>query len=245
MEEDINVNVVTGDSATKKKVVIINSDPSDSSKIENDKIMVFAGDPSKTGNETFQKRVIIKKDGEQSESSNSTVEKNVIVNIVGTHPMSGDIPNLAPPLDIAHSMIGLLLKSPTPLEVSYIGDGENGTADALSLKSKDGKSSVLYLDKATHFPVALNYSASEETMMFRVKKDGKISQEEAKALAKSTKSQEKQDITIRFSDRRLVDGVLLPYHITRTVNGQLKDEYQIEKYDLNPDFKVIELHKSK
>lgn len=246
VSEDIDVNVTVGEGDGDKKVIIRRGDSSEIRKIENGKVMVLAGEPDKDGNKTFQKRVIIinDKDGQQSEQS-SSVEKDVVVNIVGANGAPGEGSCVAPPLDLGHSMIGLLLKSPLPLDVAYVGDGENGTADAVNIKTKDGFNGVLFLDKASHLPVALNYRSTQSPLMIRVKRGEKINPEQAQKLAESAKAQQAQEVTLRFSDRRVVDGVLLPYHITRTVNGELKDEYSIEKYDLNPNFKVMEHHRSK
>jgi hypothetical protein len=42
---------------------------------------------------------------------------------------------------------------------------------------------------------------------------------------------------MRLDDYRKVDGILLPYRITRAVNGQTNEEWTIRSYKLNPTFK--------
>ena len=42
---------------------------------------------------------------------------------------------------------------------------------------------------------------------------------------------------IRFAEHKNVDGVLLPHVITTGTNGNLTEEWTIEKYQINPPLK--------
>jgi len=55
---------------------------------------------------------------------------------------------------------------------------------------------------------------------------------------------DKNPVTVAFDDRRVVDGLLMPFHITTTSNGRILDELMLDEILVNPelskrDFKKI------
>jgi ribosomal protein L21 len=264
VEENVDIDVRVGEPGANEKVMIFKNDSDKTHKVDGDKQVIvlskdgmgepganskviFKDDSGRIHEITSDKKVVFmtKKDSKEINQGNSDtkIEKDVMINVMGQGGQHGGEACAVPALDLGRSMVGLLLKSPLPMEFNYIGDAENGTADAISIKDKIGFSGVLLLDKATHLPIGLNYRSGHEAIFVRAKKGEKINVEE---LKKSTEAnQEQSEISLRFLDHRVVDGVLLPHRISRTVNGEVKEEYEIEKYDLNPTFKVTELRKMK
>ena len=59
------------------------------------------------------------------------------------------------------------------------------------------------------------------------------------ADGKETPADANQEIAVQFvlADYRNVNGVWLPFHIIKAINGAPVDEWKIEKYKLNPDLK--------
>src|SRR5205823_1223295 len=45
------------------------------------------------------------------------------------------------------------------------------------------------------------------------------------------------DVTMFFDDYRTVDGVALPHHITRSIDGQTNEEWTFKTIKINPAFK--------
>ena len=45
------------------------------------------------------------------------------------------------------------------------------------------------------------------------------------------------DIELFLDDYRKVDGVLLPHHVTRSVAGEVSEEWTFASYQINPAFK--------
>ena len=45
------------------------------------------------------------------------------------------------------------------------------------------------------------------------------------------------DITMYLDDYRKVGALLLPHHVTRSVGGEVSEEWTLESYQLNPTFK--------
>ncbi len=248
VNEDVEFNVRTDEPQSKGEIKIFKANTGNIHKADGERVIVFKdgkGEEQKINSETVV--IITSKDDKEISEGDTKIEKDILISGVSQSGNPDDYPSLYPPVDLAQSMIGLLLKSPLPVEFSYIGDTENGTADAISIKDKIGFSGTLLLDKATHLPIGLNYFGSRhEPIFIHAKKGENINVEELKKRVKvEVKEDPKTEISLRFSDHRIIDGVLLPHHITKAVNGEVKEEYEIEKFDLNPTFKVMELHKKK
>ncbi|MBI4853814.1 MAG: hypothetical protein HY819_18625 [Acidobacteria bacterium] len=243
INEDVEFNVELNEPNSEGTIRIFKDKNGNEHKIDADRVMVFK---NSDGNETKTNErmvIITKKEAKDlNENSKTTkVEKDVVINVLGG---SGD-PNHLPPIDLVQAIVGLLLKSPLPVEFSYIGDAENGTADAIKINDNTEFSTVLLLDKSTHLPIGLNYYGSLHQPIFVTAKKGERINIDQIKKSVEVKEDQKTEIKLRFSDHRLVDGVLLPHHISKSINGEIIEEYNIEKYDLNPSVKVMSLHKMK
>jgi hypothetical protein len=145
----------------------------------------------------------------------------------------------------ARYMLGLLLTAPEsmPVEFSYAGEAEapEGRAHVLDLKAAGGFQARLFLDKKTHFPLLMSYKipdapgslklpAVASTIAREMYKEMKQAQSEAVAANQN-------EIQLFFSDYRAVNGVYLPHRLTRAVNGQTIEEWEMEKFVVNPQLK--------
>jgi hypothetical protein len=45
------------------------------------------------------------------------------------------------------------------------------------------------------------------------------------------------DIQLFFSDHRKVDGLMLPFKVSKSVDGKPTEEWDVEKIKVNPDIK--------
>src|SRR5262249_44246627 len=119
-----------------------------------------------------------------------------------------------------------------PLEMSYLGPyqlGEENT-QAIIAQGESGFRFTVLLDNRTYAPVAMAVSFVEDIQQMVVVEssgifDRKFMQDtyararaERKARAKLAQPCE---MLIRFSDRRLIDGVMLPFRVTTTLNGEV------------------------
>lgn len=243
INEDVELNVELNEPKSEGTVRIFKDKNGNEHKIDADRVMVFRNSDGKETKANERMVIITKKEAKDiNESSKATqVEKDVVINVLSGN---GD-PNHLPPIDLVQAIVGLLLKSPLPVEFSYIGDAENGTADAIKINDNTEFSTVLLLDKATHLPIGLNYYGSLHQPIFVTAKKGERINIDQIKKSVEVKEDKKTEIQLRFSDHRLVDGVLLPHHISKSINGEIIEEYNIEKYDLNPSVKVMSLHKMK
>jgi hypothetical protein len=145
----------------------------------------------------------------------------------------------------ARYMLGLLLTAPEsiPLEFSYVGEAEapEGRADVLGLKGLDGFQVQLFLDKKTHLPLLMSYKIPEvpgalklPSGLSAVNREVDKAVKQAQAEAAAVKHSE---IQLFFSDYRAVDGLYFPHRLTRAINGQTIEEWEMGKFKINPQLK--------
>jgi hypothetical protein len=122
--------------------------------------------------------------------------------------------------------------------LTYVGQAESpdGRADVLDVATTSGTKARLFLDAATHLPLMVTY---QETMPARRLRrpppaDGAERSPEAvpsPALPRTVEG------TLFLSDRRAVNGVQLPFRISRAVDGKVVDEWEITRWRVNPTLK--------
>lgn len=132
----------------------------------------------------------------------------------------------------------LLTSSSANAEFSYAGEAEaaDGRAYVLDVKMPDRTPLKLFLDKRTHLPLMLSYRGiTQRTNMVR---SSGGSQEDVDKLIKGGQPKsgvgKESDIQMYLSDYRSVDGILLPHIVTRSVDGKPYEEWQVNKFRINP-----------
>ncbi len=148
--------------------------------------------------------------------------------------------------ELSYFSIGwLMLTLPGyPLEMSYLGLYKIGAenAHAISASGVSGFRFTLLLDAKTYAPMALAISFVEEIQPVVIVEaagffNRRFMQEtfararaERKAKAKPAQPYE---LLIRFSDRRPVNGALLPFQVTITLNGDVIEEMTMSEFEIN------------
>ncbi len=148
--------------------------------------------------------------------------------------------------ELSYFSIGWLM-SPLPgypLRTRYLGlrqvDGEK--AHAISAEGISGFRFTLLLDEKTHALTALSIPFVEEIQpVVLVEAAGffsrKFMQETfARARAERAarmKPPQSYEMLIRFSDRRPVNGALLPFRVTIALNGETVEEMIMSKFEIN------------
>jgi hypothetical protein len=145
--------------------------------------------------------------------------------------------------ELARLAVGLLLASPAslPLEFTYGGEAEapDGKADVLDVKGASSFAARLFLDKHSHRPLMLAYRGASPRMVVQTQRmQGAPPPERPDHSALPTPpAPEIVDISMFFDDYRSVDGVLLPHHVSRSVDGQTTEEWTCKSIKVNPAFK--------
>jgi hypothetical protein len=168
----------------------------------------------------------------------------------GDSPGGSEMQTKAIRAELARISLGWLLLSPSsiPVEFSYEGEAEapDGKADVLDLKGPNGFSARLFLDQSSHKPLLLTYKGKKPRIM-TMTRTGPRSKEEIDKDIKAAEAAEQPDVEIQvsFSDHRGVDGISLPHHLTKAIDGEVHEEWEFSKFKINPPLKAEKLEKKK
>jgi hypothetical protein len=148
--------------------------------------------------------------------------------------------------ELSYFSIGwLMLTLPGyPLEMRYMGLYRIGAenAHAISAEGASGFRFTLLLDAKTYAPMALAISFVEEIQpvilveaaVFFNRSFMQETFARARAERKArTKPPQPYELLIRFSDRRPVNGVMLPFRVTTTLNGEVIEEMTMSEFEIN------------
>jgi len=134
----------------------------------------------------------------------------------------------------------LLLTSPPsmPLEYAYGGEAEadDGKADVVDAKGAGSFAARLFLDQKTHRPLMLAYRAAAPTMMIRTQR-GDGPPPAAGMPPGELPPPQIVAIELFLDDYKNIDGVLLPHHLSRSVDGKPNEEMTFKTIRINPPFK--------
>jgi hypothetical protein len=152
--------------------------------------------------------------------------------------------------DMTRFMLGLLLTAPAsmPLEYAYGGQAESdeGKADVIDAKGPGTFAARMFLDQKTHRPLMLQYRGVAPQMRIQTQQvqgppdPARVRQAEdaARNAAAAQPPPQVVDITLYFDDYKTVDGVQLPHHISRSVDGKPAEETTFHTIKVNPSFKA-------
>ena len=143
--------------------------------------------------------------------------------------------------ELARLSVALLLAAPSsmPLEFTYSGEAESpdGKADVIDVKGPSSFGAKLFLDKASHRPLMLVYRGVAPRMVMQTQRGDGPGPEPHPEPRSQPSAPEQVDINMFLDDYRAVDGVMLPHHITRAVDGLPTEEWTFKTIKVNPTFK--------
>ena len=159
--------------------------------------------------------------------------------------------------EFARYLLALTLAPPSSLAVEYKYAGESDVdgeqADVLDVTGPDKFSVRLFFDKKSHLPLLLSYRGPKPRIVTmsrpasgapKVEDVQKARDEAQKKLeAEGPGAPEEVDFFIRLSDHRKVDGLMLPFKLTFLTESEVSEEFEISKYQLNPQFKADKFEK--
>lgn len=132
----------------------------------------------------------------------------------------------------------LMRSSPAmPLEYIYGGEAEadDGKADVLDVKGPAGFTARVFFDKKTHRPLMLSYRGAAPRMVMMTRRGD--DPPSAGATPAQLPPPEVVDIQLFLDDYKSVDGVLLPHHLSRSIDGKPAEEITFKTITINPSFK--------
>ena len=141
--------------------------------------------------------------------------------------------------DMARFTLAFLLTTPPamPLEFTYGGEAEadDGKADVIDAKGPGSFEARLFFDKKSHRPLMLTYRGVAPRMIMQTRRgDGPPP---GASAPDPMPPPQIVDIELFFDDYRVVDGVLLPHHLSRSVDGKPAEEMTFKTIKINPVFR--------
>jgi hypothetical protein len=159
--------------------------------------------------------------------------------------------------EFSRYLLAMILTPPPSFAVEYKYAGESEVEDAqvdvVDVSGPDRFSARIFFDKQTHLPLLLSYRGPKPRVMTmtrqgsgpRSPEDIKKAREEAekKMQAEAPAVPEEVDFYIRLSDHKKVDGLMLPHKFTFLTESEVSEEFEISKYQVNPQFKADKFEK--
>jgi len=154
--------------------------------------------------------------------------------------------------EFSRYLLAIILTPPPSLavEYKYVGesDVEDAKADVIDVSGPENFSVRVYFDQSSHLPLLLSYRGPKPRVVTMTRQAGsapkpdeiKKAQEEAekKMHAEAPAAPEEVDFYIRLTDHKKVNGVMLPHKLTFLTENEVSEEFEISKYQLNPQFKA-------
>ena len=159
--------------------------------------------------------------------------------------------------EFARYLLVMTLSPPASLAVEYKYAGESDVdgeqADVVDVSGPDKFSVRMFFDKKSHLPLLLSYRGPKPRIVTMSRPAGgapkaedvqKARDEAEKKLHEENPGvPEEVDFYIRLSDHKKVDGVMLPFKLTFLTESDVSEEFEISKYQLNPQFKADKFEK--
>ena len=159
--------------------------------------------------------------------------------------------------EFSRYLLAMILTPPPSLAVEYKYAGESDVedvqADVIDVSAPENFNVRIFFDKNTHLPLLLSYRGPKPRVMTMTRpaggtvkpEDMKKHREEAekKLQAETPAVPEEVDFYIRLTDHKKVGGVMLPHKFTFLADNEVSEEFEISKYQVNPQFKADRFEK--
>ena len=155
--------------------------------------------------------------------------------------------------ELSRYLLATILTPPVSMAIEYKyageSDVEDAQADVIDVSGPDSFSVRVFFDKQSHLPLLLSYRGPKPRVMTMTRQAGgghasaedlKKARDEAekKMQAETPAVPEEVDFYIRLTDHKKVGGLMLPHKLTFLTENEVSEEFEISKYQLNPQFKA-------
>ena len=154
--------------------------------------------------------------------------------------------------EFSRYLLAMILTPPPALSVEYKYAGESevedAQADVIDVSGPDNFAVRVFFDKKNHVPLLLSYRGPKPRIMTMTRQAGSSSKPEdiKKAREEAEKRMageqpgvpEEVEFFIRLTDHKKVGGLTLPHKLTFLTEGEVSEEFEISKYQVNPQFKA-------
>ncbi|HJS23242.1 MAG TPA: hypothetical protein VJ751_02645 [Pyrinomonadaceae bacterium] len=154
--------------------------------------------------------------------------------------------------EFSRYLLAMILTPPPALAVEYKYAGESevedAQADVIDVSGPDNFTVRVFFDKQSHIPLLLSYRGPKPRIMTmqRPSRNGATPDDIRKAREEAEKRMssenppvpEEVDFFIRLTDHKKVGGLTLPHKLTFLTETEVSEEFEISKYQVNPQFKA-------
>jgi len=160
--------------------------------------------------------------------------------------------------EMTRYLLAILAVTPanSTLEFKYVGDSDvdDAPADVLEVSGPDRPSLRIFFDKKTHLPLLLSYRGNKPRTLMMTRPAGSAPRNdeemkkareaaEKKLNAEAAAAPEQADFFIRIEGHKKVNGLMLPHKFTFLTDADVSEEFEISKYQVNPQFKEDKFQK--
>ncbi len=159
-------------------------------------------------------------------------------------------------IEMTRYLLALTLTTPSTFAVEYKyageSDVEDAKADVIDVTGPDRFSVRIFFDKQSHLPLLLSYRGPKPRIMTMTRQGGGNSEDAKKAREEAEKKlhseapavPEEVDFYIRLTDHKKVAGLMLPHKFTFLQDTEVSEEFEISKFQMNPQFKSDKFEKN-
>jgi hypothetical protein len=150
--------------------------------------------------------------------------------------------------EFSRYLLAMILMPPPEMAVEYKYAGESevedAKADVIDVTGPDNFSVRVFFDKNNHLPLLLSYRGPKPRIMTMTRQAGErakpedLKKEAEKMSAEAPPVPEEVDFYIRLTDHKKVGGIMLPHKLTFLTENEVSEEFEISKYQVNPQFKA-------
>ena len=157
--------------------------------------------------------------------------------------------------EFSRYLLAMMLMPPPSLAVEYKYAGESDVedvqADVIDVTGPENFAVRVFFDKKSHMPLLLSYRGPKPRIVTMTRQAGSKPEDlnkareeaEKKMHAEAPATPEEVDFYIRLTDYKKVSGVMLPHKLTYLTENEVSEEFEISKYQLNPQFKADRFEK--
>jgi hypothetical protein len=154
-------------------------------------------------------------------------------------------------------LLAIMMMPPADFAVEYKyageSDVEGAQAEVIEVTGPEKFAIRIFFDKQTHLPLLLSYRGNKPRIMTfnrSMDKNAKVddavkhAKDEAAKMSGEAPKPEEVDFFIRVTDYKKANGLMLPHKLTFLTEAVVSEEFQISKYQVNPQFKPERFQKN-
>jgi hypothetical protein len=141
--------------------------------------------------------------------------------------------------DLARFTLAFLLTTTPemPLEWKYAGEAEaeDGKADVIDATGPASFAARLFFDKKSHRPLMIAYRGAAPRVVVQTQRGD--APPPSASIPGPLPPPQIVEIQLFLDDYRTVDGIMLPHHLSRSIDGKPSEEMTFKTIRINPVFK--------